>query len=74
VLSKEISNLGKALEADQTFLVQLRADCKEEAADFVERASARDEEVKAIDETIEILMEDSARAHLESTMGFLQVD
>eukprot|EP00930_Biecheleria_cincta_P030227 TRINITY_DN20942_c0_g1_i1.p1 TRINITY_DN20942_c0_g1~~TRINITY_DN20942_c0_g1_i1.p1 ORF type:complete len:706 (+),score=186.83 TRINITY_DN20942_c0_g1_i1:49-2166(+) len=73
-LSNEISNLGKALEADQTFLVQLRADCKEEAADFVERASARDEEVKAIGETIDILMDDSARAHLESTMGFLQVD
>eukprot|EP00440_Ansanella_granifera_P034216 gb/GFBE01037121.1/.p1 GENE.gb/GFBE01037121.1/~~gb/GFBE01037121.1/.p1 ORF type:complete len:717 (+),score=257.40 gb/GFBE01037121.1/:1-2151(+) len=72
--SAETPRLKKAVDADSEFLKQLKLDCTEEADDFAERLASRQEEVKAVGETLEILTEDSARANLMGSVGFLQLE
>eukprot|EP00931_Biecheleriopsis_adriatica_P063429 TRINITY_DN38416_c0_g2_i1.p1 TRINITY_DN38416_c0_g2~~TRINITY_DN38416_c0_g2_i1.p1 ORF type:complete len:707 (+),score=249.06 TRINITY_DN38416_c0_g2_i1:75-2195(+) len=70
----EISRLKQALAADEKFLAQLKQDCKAEAEDYEQRSKARQEEGLAVRETLEILLEDTARAHLAAAASFLQVE
>lgn len=63
----------KVLAEDQNFLANLKEMCSKGSADFDERKQARLEELKAVGETIEILMEDEARDAMSNAFSFAQV-
>merc|ERR1719158_282776 len=61
------------LEADTTFLNNLRGQCKNFAADYQERVKARTTEIEAVQETIGILTSDEASTAFSKSQSFLQV-
>merc|ERR1719421_1742338 len=70
---KELDALSESLEADQTMLIELKKGCKKSEQEYEVRVKTRNEELKAIQETIKILSEDDARDLFSKTVGFLQL-
>lgn len=62
-----------ALSADQKFRINLKKTCSEASTNFDARKNARLQEIKAVSETIEILMQDKARDAMTGTYNFMQV-
>jgi len=62
-----------SLEEAQTFVANLEKTCGEADANFDERKKVREEEIKAVAETIAILTGDEAKDLFSSTYSFLQV-
>jgi uncharacterized coiled-coil protein SlyX len=70
---EDLGQDGAALAEAQEFLKNLKATCKEADTNFEARKAARLEEIKAVAETIEILMEDEARDAMTGTYSFVQL-
>merc|ERR1719238_2165659 len=61
------------LDDDQKFLIETTKSCKTEDELYAKRTQVRNEEVKALGETLDILTGDEARSLFEKTVSFLQV-
>eukprot|EP00927_Polykrikos_kofoidii_P026732 TRINITY_DN2375_c0_g1_i2.p1 TRINITY_DN2375_c0_g1~~TRINITY_DN2375_c0_g1_i2.p1 ORF type:complete len:758 (+),score=211.95 TRINITY_DN2375_c0_g1_i2:81-2354(+) len=61
-----------ALDESQMFLRNLKGTCEEASKNFEERKQARTDEIKAVSETIAILMQDSARDTFARTYALVQ--
>lgn len=70
---EDLGQENSALAADQKFLANLKATCADADTNFEKRKSSRQEEMKAIAETIEILQGDVARDAMSGTFSFVQV-
>lgn len=72
----EYEDIEKQVNTDKTFLRNLDAKCKTADKDFQERTEARFDEMKAVEETINILAQDiykMQRDALAASTSFLQV-
>merc|ERR1719240_533463 len=69
---QNLADTKDALAADTTFLVDLKQRCANADAEFEERTKARNEEQKAVAETIAFLNSDEAHDLFGKTMGFAQ--
>merc|ERR1719456_2100169 len=71
---EEIEETKASLDEDQKFLVNLKTTCENVDKDAALRKKNRLEEIKAINETIEILTGDEARDAMNTTFNsFLQL-
>jgi hypothetical protein len=61
------------LEADTTFLDNLKGKCESAATEFDARAKTRGEEIEAVSETIGILSSDEAQQSFSKSSSFLQL-
>jgi chromosome segregation ATPase len=71
---EDITALTAARAADLEFLANLKKTCTTEKNEFEGRVKVRNEEIRAIGETIGILTDDDARSLFGKTMSFLQID
>jgi len=69
---QDIEDTKSALSADSTFLMDLKDRCSVADKAYAERSKTRMDEISAIAETIQILMEDDARDLASKTLSFLQ--
>merc|ERR1719461_1203019 len=69
---EDLKDTRAAQTADQKFMEDLTQRCATADSEFAERQKTRSEEIKAVGETIGILMEDEARELTSKTFGFLQ--
>merc|ERR1719407_232077 len=69
---QNLADTKDALAADTTFLLDLKQRCANADAEFEERTKARNEEQKAVAETIAFLNSDEAHDLFGATMGFTQ--
>mmetsp|Transcript_37300 Transcript_37300/g.87347 ORF Transcript_37300/g.87347 Transcript_37300/m.87347 type:complete len:714 (-) Transcript_37300:82-2223(-) len=69
---EDLGQTNAALEEDRRFMMNLNKTCSEAESNFEARKEARLAEIKAVDETISILMKDDARDLFSSTYSFLQ--
>jgi len=70
---KDLEGTKKALSADEKLLAETKKMCAQAEEEYKVRVAARNEELKAINETIKFLTGDEARALFESTLSFFQV-
>merc|ERR1719265_2974385 len=70
---EELAEVEASLSADQKFLLNLKATCKDATSNFEERKSARLAEPQAVSETIGILMADGPRDTFKDTYSFAQI-
>jgi len=69
-----LDNTKEQLEADEKFFAQAKTSCKEKAGEWAERVRMRTEEMKGIDNAVELLGSDDSKAIFENaTSSFLQV-
>jgi len=76
-LAEAKEDLGQeqaALSETQKFMMNLKKTCAEADKNFEARKNARLAEIKAVAETIQILMQDEARDAMSGTYNFLQVE
>lgn len=66
---EELEDTQKSLTADQAFLEELRATCEKMDVEWQERRVTRKDEILAISEAIDMLMDDDARGNMSSTFG-----
>jgi len=64
---------ANTLEADKKFLAETEKGCKTEDELYAKRSKVRDEEIKALSETLDILTGDEARSLFDKTISLLQV-
>jgi len=64
---------ANTLAADQKFLAETQAGCKTEDELYAKRSKVRNEEIKALAETLDILTGDEARSLFDKTINFVQV-
>ena len=69
---QNLADTKDALAADTTFLLDLKQRCANADAEFEERTKARNEEQKAVAETIAFLNSDEAHDLFGKTAGFAQ--
>jgi len=69
---EDVEATTSALTADQKVLVEATESCATEDKLYVQRTSTRNEEIKALSETLNILTGDEARSLFDKTMNFLQ--
>merc|ERR1719203_1311361 len=75
-LAEAKEDLGQekaALAADRKFVSNLQETCANADTNYEKRKSSRQEEMKAISETIEVLQGDVARDAMSGTFSFVQV-
>jgi hypothetical protein len=70
---EDIEATTNTLTADEKFLVETEQGCKTEDELYFKRTTVRNEEIKALGETLEILTGDEARSLFDKTISFLQV-
>merc|ERR1719443_1290822 len=70
----ELQSAKKKLREDEKLLAEVKKMCAEAEAEYAARVKARNEELRAINETIKFLTSDEARELFESTLSFLQVE
>jgi DNA repair exonuclease SbcCD ATPase subunit len=71
---KDLDKTQFARSEDMEFLEHMKEGCATEANEFEKRTTIRNEEIKALGETLAILTDDSARELMGKTLSFLQVD
>lgn len=59
-LSEDFADAGKALEAANTFLKGVKEQCANKAMSYEERQKRRAEEIKGLEEALEILSADES--------------
>lgn len=67
---EDLHDTGATLAADTDFLANLKTKCEKAAAEYAARSKVRNEEIKAVSETIGILTDDDAKDLL---LKFFQV-
>merc|ERR1719163_535016 len=70
---EDLEGTTGAMEADQSFLVDLNQRCSVSDKEWEERSKTRSLEIAAVGETIKILTDDDAHDLLEGTLSFLQL-
>merc|ERR1719157_322226 len=70
---QDLEATTNTLTADQNFLVETSQGCKTEDELYAKRTKVRNEEIKALAETLDILTGDEARSLFDKTMSFLQI-
>jgi len=70
---EDIEATTNALTADEKFLLEATQSCKVEDDLYAKRSKVRNEEVKALSETLNILTGDEARSLFDKTMSFVQL-
>merc|ERR1719409_79658 len=70
---EDFANMEAALAADNEFVANLKETCTTEANDYESRTKVRNEEIKALAETLKILTEDDARSTFGKTLSLFQV-
>jgi len=70
---RDLEATKAALDADQTFLTNMKEDCKIEDEEYKKRDEIRSTEIVALAETLKILNEDDARDLFGKTISLLQV-
>jgi peptidoglycan hydrolase CwlO-like protein len=69
-----LDNTKEQLEADEKFFAQAKKSCKEKAGEWAERVRMRTEELKGIDNAIELLSSEESKGIFENaTSSFLQI-
>jgi len=70
---EDIEATTNTLGADQSLLAEATKSCANEDALYAKRTNTRNEEVKALSETLDILTGDEARSLFDKTINFLQI-
>jgi len=70
----DLDGTKEALSADEKLLAETKKMCAQAEEEYKVRVAARNEELRAIAETIKILTGDEARTLFESTLSFVQID
>jgi hypothetical protein len=70
---EDIEATTNTLTADEQFLMKAKKMCNFEDEEFARRTKVRNEEVKAIGETLDILTGDAQRTLFDKTLSFVQV-
>jgi hypothetical protein len=70
---EDIEATTNTLNADEKFLLEATKSCKTEDELYARRTKVRNEEIKALAETLEILTGDEARSLFDKTINFVQV-
>jgi len=70
---EDIEATTNTLTADQELLATASKSCAFEDAEYAKRTGVRNEEVKALSETLNILTGDEARSLFDKTLNFMQV-
>jgi len=70
---EDIEATTNTLGADQSLLAEATKSCANEDALYAKRTNTRNEEVKALAETLDILTGDEARSLFDKTINFLQI-
>jgi hypothetical protein len=70
---EDIEATTNTLTADEQFLMETTKSCQTEDDLYAKRTKVRNEEVKALSETLDILTGDEARSLFDKTINFLQV-
>merc|ERR1719359_1195606 len=70
---KDLEGTKKALSADEKLLAETKKMCAQAEEEYEQRVAARNEELRAINETIKFLTGDEARALFESTLSLVQI-
>merc|ERR1719460_3473867 len=70
---EDLEDTTGAMEADQSFLVDLKERCSVSDKEWEERSKTRAMEIAAVGETIKILTDDDAHDLLDGTLSFLQL-
>merc|ERR1712137_645279 len=71
---EDLEQEKKVLAEDRKFLKNAKQICADADKNFEERKAARQEEIKAVAETIAILTADEARDGMSGTFNFFQVE
>mmetsp|Transcript_30924 Transcript_30924/g.70007 ORF Transcript_30924/g.70007 Transcript_30924/m.70007 type:complete len:761 (-) Transcript_30924:111-2393(-) len=69
----QLDSTKEQLEADEKFFAQAKRSCKEKAGEWAERVRMRTEEMRGIDNAIELLDSDESKAVFVNATSFLQV-
>merc|ERR1719375_2591726 len=70
---QDLDDTRTSLDADQTFLLNLKETCQMTDAEFEERTKTRQEEIQAVSQALAILSSDDAHDTFTSTFNFVQV-
>merc|ERR1719313_377222 len=70
---EDLEDTTSAMEADQSFLVDLKERCSVSDKEWEERSKTRSLEIAAVGETIKILTDEDAHDLFGSTLSFLQL-
>jgi len=70
---QDLEDTKEQMSADQSFLIQLKKDCKVADEEYAARAKMRADEVMALGEALKILTGDAARDLFGKTMSFVQI-
>jgi len=70
---EDLEDTKNALSSDEKFLMDLKERCKVAASNYATRSATRQDEITAIGETINILMEDDARDLINKQINFVQI-
>mmetsp|Transcript_110624 Transcript_110624/g.253340 ORF Transcript_110624/g.253340 Transcript_110624/m.253340 type:complete len:571 (-) Transcript_110624:515-2227(-) len=70
---QDLEDTQRDLEADSTFLENLKTNCKKQDDEYTERSRTRADEAKAVSEAISILTEQEQQPEQEGTETFVQV-
>jgi hypothetical protein len=70
---EDLEDTTGAMEADQSFLVDLKERCSVSDKEWEQRSKTRSLEIAAVGETIKILTDDDAHDLFGSTLSFLQL-
>merc|ERR1719487_1913228 len=70
---EDLEDTTSAMEADQSFLVDLKERCSVSDKEWEERSKTRSLEIAAVGETIKILTDDDAHDLFGSTLSFIQL-
>merc|ERR1719311_491325 len=70
---EDLEDTTTAMEADQSFLVDLKERCSVSDQEWEERSKTRSLEIAAVGETIKILTDDDAHDLFGSTLSFIQL-
>jgi len=70
---EDIEATTNTLTADEKYLLEATKSCKFEDEEYAKRSKVRNEEIKALSETLNILTGDEARTLFDKTISFVQV-
>jgi chromosome segregation ATPase len=70
---QDLDDTRMTMDADQTFLMNLKETCQMTDQEYEERVKTRQEEIQAVSQALAILSSDDAHDTFTSTFNFLQV-
>jgi len=71
---EDVDSTSEALAADQEFLARTQKGCQVEDEEYAKRTKVRNDEIEALNETLDILTGDEARSLFDKTISFIQVN